>query len=551
MKRIMCLILSLTILVGVYFVLPVTAEQGETTVDVTDVLSEIFITEEPTTEEFTAEETTIEESTTEESTTEKSEVKVPYTIPEIKKLYNVTDGLCLTWKIVDNAETYRIYRRGAGERYWTYLETVSGDTYIDKNVSSGSYYRYTVRGCNSAGFGAYDTVGVYTKRIVNPFNIKASNDKGFVNLTWSAVNGATGYRVYKRGAGEKYWTYLGSVVTNSYKDSKIKNNSYYRYTVIATCGKVYSDFYPSGSLLKTVLAPAPQKVVTRPRELTFSWKAVSGADYYRVYKRAAGEAYWSFITNTKSLQYVDKNVTKGKYYRYVVRAVSSGYYSGFDSQGVLLKYMAVNGQTVYGKNADYLRPGTIDNPRLISIDPKLWNLTVVNVGYRIPDNYKPNLTYVCGTSERLDSKVAVQYEKMFDAAAREGIYLTPLSGYRSYELQERNYNRKVAYYEDLGYSKKEAKVLAAQAIMPPGSSEHNLGYAMDIMSVEEYFENTAQFRWLKKNAADYGFILRYPKGKEHITKVMYEPWHWRYVGVEAAKAIESSGLTLEEYMGVA
>ena len=550
MKRIICLILSLAIIVGAYFVLPVTAEQGEGDAVITDILSEIFTTEESTTEEPTTEEPTTEELTTEVSTTE-TELNAPDVVPVIKKLYNITEGLCLVWENVDNAENYRIYRRGAGEKYWTYLETVSGDTYIDKKVASGGYYRYTVRGCNSAGFGAYDTVGVYTKRIVNPFNIKATNDNGFIGVTWSLVNGATGYRVYRRGAGEVYWTYLGTVANNTYKDLKVKNNFYYRYTVIATSGSVYSDFYSVGSLVKSIFAPVPQKVITRPRELTFSWEAVPGADYYRVYKRAAGQVYWTFLTNTKSLQYVDKSITKGQYYRYVIRAVSSGYFSGFDSEGVLLKYMAVNGQTIYGKNADYLRPGTIDNPVTISIDPKLWNLTVVNVGYRIPDNYKPNLTYVCGTGERLDSMVAVQYEKMFDAAAREGVYLTPLSGYRSYELQERNYNRKVAYYEDLGYSTQKAKVMAAQAIMPPGSSEHNLGYAMDIMSVEEYFENTAQFRWLKKNAADYGFILRYPKGKEHITKVMYEPWHWRYVGVEAAKAIESSGLTLEEYMGVA
>ena len=86
--------------------------------------------------------------------------------------------------------------------------------------------------------------------------------------------------------------------------------------------------------------------------------------------------------------------------------------------------------------------------------------------------------------------------------------------------------------------------------MPPGSSEHNLGYAMDIVCVEEYFEDSKQFKWLQKNAADYGFILRYPKDKQNITKVTYEPWHWRYVGVEAAKAMKSSNLCLEEYMGV-
>jgi D-alanyl-D-alanine carboxypeptidase len=193
--------------------------------------------------------------------------------------------------------------------------------------------------------------------------------------------------------------------------------------------------------------------------------------------------------------------------------------------------------------------GTINNPTIITIDEENWNLTLVNTGYRIPDDYSPDLVYVCGTAERLDSKVAEHYEEMFDAAARDGVYLTPCSGYRSYELQERNYNNKIDYYESLGYSYEDAAVKAATIIMPPGSSEHNLGYAMDIVCVDEWFEDTDEFQWLMENAQDYGFILRYPKEKQDITKVIYEPWHWRYVGVETAKEIKASGQVLEEYLG--
>ena len=138
---------------------------------------------------------------------------------------------------------------------------------------------------------------------------------------------------------------------------------------------------------------------------------------------------------------------------------------------------------------------------------------------------------------------------MFEAASKDGVYLTPCSGYRDYELQKRNYNNKIGYYESLGYSKKDAAVKAATIIMPPGSSEHNLGYAMDIVCVDEWFEDTDEFQWLMTNAADYGFILRYPKDKQDITKVTYEPWHWRYVGVEAAKEMKASGKVLEEYLG--
>lgn len=197
------------------------------------------------------------------------------------------------------------------------------------------------------------------------------------------------------------------------------------------------------------------------------------------------------------------------------------------------------------------KPGTFENPTIITIDEKNWQLTLVNSYYRIPDDYEPDLVYVCGSSERLDKKVAENYEKMYEAAKADGVTLTPCSGYRSYELQERNYNNKIAFYESQGYSNKDAKVKAATIIMPPGSSEHNLGYAMDIVCVDEWFEDTEEFKWLTENAADYGFIMRYPKDKQDITRVIYEPWHWRYVGVETAKELKSSGLVLEEYLGVA
>lgn len=178
-----------------------------------------------------------------------------------------------------------------------------------------------------------------------------------------------------------------------------------------------------------------------------------------------------------------------------------------------------------------------------------FDTVVVNRNYRIPSSYEADLVYVCGTSERLQTDVAKQYEAMYNAGLKDGVTLTPYSGYRSYSKQETIYQRKVEFYKGQGYSEDEAKIKAATIIMVPGSSEHNLGYAMDIVCVQESFETTPEFKWLIENAADYGFILRYPKDKTDITMVIYEPWHWRFVGVEAAKAIKASGLTMEEYYG--
>ena len=139
---------------------------------------------------------------------------------------------------------------------------------------------------------------------------------------------------------------------------------------------------------------------------------------------------------------------------------------------------------------------------------------------------------------------------MFNAAKKDGLTLVPLSGNRRISTQRTNFENKIAYWQNRGYSKTEATRKAAQTILPPGCSEHNAGLAMDICSLDVSFEKTDEFAWLQKHAADYGFILRYPAGKKDITKVNYEPWHWRYVGVDAAKEIKAGGQCLEEYLGL-
>ena len=182
-----------------------------------------------------------------------------------------------------------------------------------------------------------------------------------------------------------------------------------------------------------------------------------------------------------------------------------------------------------------------------------WNLILVNRNFVLPDGYinNINLSYATtNSSERLDSRVAPYYQKMYNAALSQGVYLTPCSGYRSYNLQKNNFENKISYLVSCGYSKKDATIKASTEILPPGTSEHNAGLAMDITSISQSFESSAAFRWLVKNAHNYGFILRYPKDKQSITNIIYEPWHWRFVGVEAATEMKETGQCLEEYLGV-
>lgn len=181
-----------------------------------------------------------------------------------------------------------------------------------------------------------------------------------------------------------------------------------------------------------------------------------------------------------------------------------------------------------------------------------FNMILLNKDYVLPDGYTPKLAEaVKGSSVKLDYRVAPHYQEMYDAALEDGITLTPVSGYRTYTRQKNNFEKRIARLQNQGYSKKEATIKASEIILLPGTSEHNAGLAMDICSLSESFENTKEFNWLQEHAHEYGFIMRYPKDKINITKITYEPWHYRYVGVEAAQKIKESGMVLEEYLGKA
>lgn len=186
---------------------------------------------------------------------------------------------------------------------------------------------------------------------------------------------------------------------------------------------------------------------------------------------------------------------------------------------------------------------------IVDTDREDWNLIVVNAGRELPEGYVPELKEILGCGKYLDYRVAPHYEEMYYAAKQDGITLTPYSAYRSYERQKNNYNHLTeTYMHDYNLSEAEARKKAATVILPPGTSEHNLGYAMDICGTESSFKDTKEYAWLQQHAHEYGFILRYTAEKQPITGIIPEPWHWRYVGVEYAEKIKNSGLCLEEYL---
>lgn len=179
------------------------------------------------------------------------------------------------------------------------------------------------------------------------------------------------------------------------------------------------------------------------------------------------------------------------------------------------------------------------------------DLILVDSVTAVPDDRIPKLVMCEGVL--LEEEAAVNFMKMKKSAEEEGIGLRPFSGYRSVSYQKELFLRSVCEYMSEGLSEKEAYALTARFIAKPGHSEHQTGLACDICrsdcdDADQSFSLTKEGVWLYENAFRFGFILRYPRMKEHITGIAYEPWHYRYVGTAHSGNIMKNGLTLEEYL---
>ena len=195
---------------------------------------------------------------------------------------------------------------------------------------------------------------------------------------------------------------------------------------------------------------------------------------------------------------------------------------------------------------EHVIPRPEDDSVLILVNP--WNY--------IPDGYEPELENVQG-KYNLDKKAAESARNLLAAAKEAGFDMALCSAYRTVEKSAELYARKVNEFISYGYSEADAKIEAAKWVAPPGTSEHHTGLAMDLVSsdywasysdLEHDYENFESFKWMYEHCAEFGFILRYPKDKQEITGITYEPWHYRYVGTEAAQYIMENGLCLEEYL---
>lgn len=240
--------------------------------------------------------------------------------------------------------------------------------------------------------------------------------------------------------------------------------------------------------------------------------------------------------------------------RAIVKAVKSGNGSDNSSSGVT--------QTE-AKKADVKKetdPAFDNTEQLVTIggvqlDANYKNLLLVNGSNPLPDNYDYTAELTTIPEEyhnlqldQINKNIWPYLKAMIDDARSEGVKLYVCSPYRSYNTQKILFDRQVQKQIAAGVPESQAEDKAATIVARPGTSEHHTGLAADMNFTDDAFENTPMFAWLTEHCQDYGFIMRYPKDKIDVTGVIYESWHYRFVGINVAKDIKSKGVTLEEYL---
>ena len=231
----------------------------------------------------------------------------------------------------------------------------------------------------------------------------------------------------------------------------------------------------------------------------------------------------------------------------------------YDENGVMtVGWLELNDDRYYFREDGRMAKG------MVTIDGKPCFFTsqgapidLVNPWYFIPEDYTPDLvelpTSISTSGQKVDRRCYDALIQMITDCNKEVPKACVLSSYRTQEYQEGLFQKKIKFYLDQGYNQEDARRLAATVIAVPGTSEHQLGLAVDIIDTRSWSLNEGQAdlpaqQWLMENSWKYGFILRFPADKTDVTGIIYEPWHYRYVGKQVAEEIYKAGLTLEEYI---
>jgi len=213
-----------------------------------------------------------------------------------------------------------------------------------------------------------------------------------------------------------------------------------------------------------------------------------------------------------------------------------------------IKQNVISSNLRFTQNMENASNETIEDVNKNIEENEDWRIVLVNHENPIPENFELQLTNI-DSSRQFDSRAVDELLQMIKDMKKQGapnIWIQ--SAYRSKEYQDNLFNNKVKEYMNYGRTKEDAEAQASKFVNKAETSEHNIGLAVDFNYVNKEFAKTKEFKWLVENAENYGFILRYPQDKKELTGVNYEPWHWRYVGVEHAKKINELEMCLEEYV---
>lgn len=192
-------------------------------------------------------------------------------------------------------------------------------------------------------------------------------------------------------------------------------------------------------------------------------------------------------------------------------------------------------------------PISFYSSKSIKVANDQWNLILVDNNHPIKEDNRIELVELAN-GVQVDARIYSDLQDMLDDARGDGLALFVREGYRTDEDQQNILDSKIEEYQNKGYSTKKAKRLAKKYVALPGKSEHQLGLSVDINADTSQSSFEQVYTWLNDHAYLYGFIKRYPANKTQITKISDEPWHYRYVGKEAAKVIKEEDLCLEEYL---
>lgn len=261
----------------------------------------------------------------------------------------------VTWNANPQADGYYLYRQknsGNWERYAD-LNKSTNTTFVDKDVETGNTYSYRIRAFKGNVVSSYDVAGIKQLYLGTPKMKSAINDATGITITWDSLDGSTEYRIYRRGAGEKYWTYLETVKGNSYTDENVKSGAYYRYTVRSASGWTFGGFDADGKVLRCIATPELLSAVSADKKVSLNWSRVEGATGYYVYHKLAGARYWTRIaTVTTGTSYVDSDVKLNSTYQYTVKAFYGYTMSSYDTEGVSCKVVATPPTTAVAPETD-------------------------------------------------------------------------------------------------------------------------------------------------------------------------------------------------------